>query len=67
MAVTVKSPPRNERCITCSKCGCGLAYLPSDVRTWRHEDDAPSDAYRYITCPNCGSQVVIPEPRWDDL
>lgn len=66
MAVTVKSPPRLEKRVECEHCGCTIAYLPSDVREWRHEDDTDADAYKYIPCPNCGNHAKLPKPRlWD--
>jgi hypothetical protein len=68
MAVTIKSPPRLERRVECGHCGSSLAYLPSDVREWRHEDDTPADAYKYVSCPHCKGRAKIPKPRlWDDF
>ena len=47
--------PKEEKTLTCEKCGCNFAYLPGDLPQFNAGTVFEDGKFRRIACPNCGN------------
>lgn len=63
MTVTIVDPtpdPSVVKHVICRKCGVKLAYVPNDIKTYKHTDyTGDTDTYHYILCANCNDKVHV--------
>lgn len=49
-----------EKQTNCYKgCGARIAYVPRDVKSYRYSACGEMDTAYYVSCPQCGSDVIV--------
>lgn len=56
----VRSVPPKELKVVCRECGCTIAYVKNDIKSYSGTDiSGGPDGCEWVNCPNCHKEITL--------